>query len=404
MKIGNTLPIVGILLMHFFLSACKESNSSQALEMRVTKGALVLNAQGKGKIEAVASTDISIPQAVLESQVISWIAPENTYVKKGDIVLRFDNKKYIHDIQQEDFEIAKANIDFISKELTLSAEENEISDELNLVDDELQLANQYSVNDSRVYSKNDVIDNMKNLTFLQAKQEFSIWRSEGHKEKSVSELDLLRLRANQHKEKLSRHQTALKQLVVKAPHDGIFILERNWRDEKPRVGETVWPGRKVASLPNLAKLQARVAIPESEAMGIKVGQRVELMLDAKPETIIPGTLNQIDSVAKARSNKNPVKFFEATVTIPESYNQALLPGSQLKAIVYIAEKENTISIPKQAIHYEKGQHFVYRLNNGWHKQPVKLGLRGSSVTEIVEGLNSNDTISIIPPGGNDADH
>lgn len=394
--------LIGIVSLVSLLVACSEQRSVNVLEMAVTSETFVINAKGRGQIKAIDSTDISTPREVVQSQVIAWIAPENTFVKKGDVVLRFDEQKYVHDIEREEFEIAKANIDFISKQLALNVEADEISNELRLVDDELQLAGQYSVNDLRVFSKNDIIDNMQNLSFLQAKQDFSQWRSDGHKEKSVSELELLQFKANEYKGKLERHQKALKQLVVKAPHDGIFILESNWRGEKPRVGQTVWPGHKVASLPNLSKLQAKIAIPESEAMGIKVGQRVELVLDAEPDTIIRGSLKQIDSVAKPQNNKNPVKFFEALVTIDDNNGLELHPGSHLSATVFVAEKADTISIPNQAIHSIDGQHYVYRLDGDWQRQSVKLGLRGISRTEITEGLSVRDTISLITPGDNNA--
>ena len=197
----------------------------------------------------------------------------------------------------------------------------------------------------------------------------------------------------------------LNQLEITAPHDGIFVLERNWRGDKARVGDLIWPGRKIASLPDLAKIQARIFILESEAVGIKVGQSVELVLDAYPEQSITGKLQQIDSIAKPRNNKSPVKYFEAVVEINQESIKQGRPGSQLRASILAANRPQTISIPSQAIEFEDDSYYVLLNDKSrWRKQFVKIGTRNSAMTEIIEGLADGDQVALFkPPNINLAD-
>ncbi|TQV89170.1 efflux RND transporter periplasmic adaptor subunit [Aliikangiella coralliicola] len=380
------------------LSGCAENSSADTIKMVVAKADFIVKIPGSGELEAAKATNISMPGGVFEAQVIEWLAEENTLVKKGQVVARFDPKKYRHQSEQEQFQIDKANIGYQTKENQLGNEKREISNDAQLIKDELNIANRYSVDDLRVYSRNEIIDQMKNQAYLEAKQGYTEWRGESHDDKSQSELELLRLKQGQHSAKLGMYQDALTKLEITAPHDGLFVLEKNWRGEKPRVGDTTWPGRKLGSLPDLSKLQARIFILESEAAGLKVGQRVELKLDAYPDQLIEGKLAQIDSIAKSRNNKNPVKYFEAVVSIDGEKLEHWRPGSQLKAIVFAAEKRQVISIPSQSISVKNGQYFVYVEESGdWVKREIQIGSRNTAKTEITQGLESGDIVALFTP-------
>lgn len=382
------------------LLSCGENTTQNTIVLEVLAEKFVVRIPALGELEAAKATSIGMPGGVFEPQVIAWLAEENKLVKKGEVVVRLDSRKYIHRSGQEKFEIDKANIGYQSKEATLSNEESEIKNDSMLISDELNIAGKYTSEDLRVYSRNEIIDSMKNQEYLEAKQGYTEWRGDSHDAKSAAELELLQLKKGQHSAKLGMYQNMLSQLEIVAPHDGVFVLEKNWRGEKPRIGETTWPRRKIASLPDLSEIKARVYILESEAAGIKVGQRVELYLDAYPEQKIKGELEQIDNIAKSRNNSNPVKYFEAVVKINSEMLEHWRPGSQLKASIFPSEKESVISIPSQSLFVENGEYFVYREDGSdWEKVSVELGTRNNAKTEIVKGLQSGDRIALFKPRG-----
>ena len=47
-------------------------------------------------------------------------------------------------------------------------------------------------------------------------------------------------------------------LTLTAPHDGIVVLERDWRGDPPRVGDTCWAGEKIGEIPDLAAMEAEM--------------------------------------------------------------------------------------------------------------------------------------------------
>ncbi|MCW9016983.1 MAG: hypothetical protein OQJ89_08470, partial [Kangiellaceae bacterium] len=176
------------------LVSCGEDVTQSTLVLEVSTEKFVVRIPAEGELEAAKATTIGMPGGVFEPQVIAWLAEENKLVKKGEVVVRLDSRKYIHRSGQEKFEIDKANIGYQSKEATLSNEKAEIKNDSMLIGDELTIAGKYTSDDLRVYSRNEIIDSMKNQEYLEAKQGYTEWRGDSHDAKSASELELLQLK------------------------------------------------------------------------------------------------------------------------------------------------------------------------------------------------------------------
>ena len=58
---------------------------------------------------------------------------------------------------------------------------------------------------------------------------------------------------------------------IAAPHDGIFIIERDWRGNLWKVGDSVWPGLRLASLPLLDEMEVEAFVLEADAGGLRSG-------------------------------------------------------------------------------------------------------------------------------------
>ena len=390
---------VFILCIVIVLQSCSKEKQKNNIDLVIQKTNFDIRIPGVGELEAAKSTNISMPSSVFETLVIEWLAEENTYVKKGEAVVRFDAIKFKHLSGQEQFQIDKSIIGYRTKQKILNNEQGEIKSEKKLVVEELDIADHYSIDDLQVYSRNEIIDAMRNKKYLEAKWDYTNWREISHDEKSQSELELLRLIQGQHTAKFDMYNSTLKQLEIKAPHDGLFVLNKNWRGEKSRVGDAVWPGSKIAKLPDLTKLQAKIYVLESEAAGLKLGQRVDLTLDAYPEQKFNGEIAQIDSIAKPRENDSPVKYFEVIVSIDVNNKDYWRPGNQLQATIIVAELKQVISIPSQSLFMQAGKFYV-RMAEGDEgiDREVKIGKRNMAKTQIVDGLEVGEKILLLGNG------
>ncbi|PIP80835.1 MAG: hypothetical protein COW84_03110 [Gammaproteobacteria bacterium CG22_combo_CG10-13_8_21_14_all_40_8] len=390
----------------FILNACSESVQKNNILLTITKQDFTIKVPARGELEAVNSTNISMPSDIFEPQTIEWLEQENTLVKKGQVVARFDANKYLYQRGQERYQIDESEIVYKTKRKVLENEKEGIVNDRQLIKKELVIAQNYHVNDLDVYSRNEMIDAMKNQKYLESKQNYLAWRYQTQDIKSTSELELLSLQQQRHQKKLELYNKVLNGLEIVAPHDGVFVLKKNWSGVKPHVGDTSWPGEQIATLPDLSKLQAKIYILESEAAGVKLGQLVELKLDVHPQQIIQGEIVQLDSMAKPRENGNPIKYFEAVVSLNHSEKLELHPGNQLQAMIYVDEMKATISVPNFSIDTENGLTSVkFWDGNDWRKQLVKTGARNSTKTQIIRGLSPGDQIALfVNEGENHAVH
>jgi multidrug efflux pump subunit AcrA (membrane-fusion protein) len=178
-----------------------------------------------------------------------------------------------------------------------------------------------------------------------------------------------------------------------------LVYEKNFRGDKPSVGQTVFPGSTIAKIPNLEKMQAKVYVLDKDAIGLKEGQKVELHLEALPEQFLNGVVDSVSGFSRTIKRGNPTKYFELTVNIPQS-DIKLQPAQKVLANIKASETSNKITIPLQAIFNDKSENFVY-LQQGKHfiRRAVSTAEKNLHFVEIIDGLEPGDVIALSIPEG-----
>ncbi|QGX39931.1 efflux RND transporter periplasmic adaptor subunit [Permianibacter aggregans] len=387
------------LLLMLALSACSSQTEQSAAELVLQPADFSIRVQAEGELEASTATPITMPAGISEPQVLAWMQEENVRVKAGDIVAKLDEKRFQREAEQERLKISQAELSLNSREFVLGGERRSIGAELDLVREELDFASRFAVEDLRVYSRIEIIDKLANVDYLQSRQAHQQWRNDRHDNKTEAELALLQLQQKQHQTRLQSVERSLGQMLIRAPHDGVLIHARDW-GEPLRVGATLWPGRKIAVIPDMNKLQAKLHVLESEALGLAAGQSVTLRVDALPELSLRGTVTQVDKLAKPRQRNNPVKYFELMVQIEQAPVERLRPGMAVRADILVIEKNNVLTVPVQALSQQEGKHWVWRYDGEQFIQhAVDVGARSQSRVEIIGGAQAGDRILLLPPTG-----
>ncbi len=87
-------------------------------------------------------------------------------------------------------------------------------------------------------------------------------------------------------------ETQLERLTVTAPVDGVVL------SLDARVGEVVQPGVPVLTIGDLARLTLRVYVPETRLNQVRLGQVVDLTVDAYPGRVFPAKVVYISDRAE----------------------------------------------------------------------------------------------------------
>lgn len=399
MKKPNNYAIKQALILTvfgLFLMACTEDKVSTVPEYPVQELDFSISVDGFGEIEAAQAQRIVSPG--IRPMTLSWLKDENTYVKKGDIIARFDAQQIIKDSREEEFEMRKIEQDIARSSAQKSQQMREVESDQIFVKHEFEFVDKFAIDDLRIYSQLEIIDTLENRDFLVAKDSFLEWKESSINEQSGSEIAVLDIRRQGHATKFERHQQALSGLEVLSPYAGLLIYEKDRRGEKPAVGQTIFPGRPIAQIPNLDNMQAKVFVLANDAIDLAAGQAVEIRLDAFPDELFTGEISNVGGFPRSIERGNPVTYYEVIVSLTEQNKVMMQPGRKLRAKIDVKLPSKQIVVPLQALHHQDGQSYVY-LNDGgsYVKTMVQSGRKNLYVVEITEGLSVGDNIALSVP-------
>ena len=263
-----------------FLVACSESPQSTVPLYQVEQKGFTVLIPAVGELEAAQAERINTPGR--SPMTIDWLAEENSWVTKGQVVARFDAEQLQLDSREEELEMMLLDMDMRQQNAEENQQQNELDSEKILVGKEFTFVDTFAIDDLRLYSKIEIIDTLSNRDYLGAKEEFIEWKESSIGERNQSALAVLDIRKGGHQAKFQQHQSALAQLEVLAPYDGMLVYEKNWRGDKASIGQTVFPGSTIAKIPNLEKMQAKLYVLDKNAIDLEGGSESEPNLRRLP--------------------------------------------------------------------------------------------------------------------------
>ena len=179
--------------------------------------------------------------------------------------------------------------------------------------------------------------------------------------------------------------------------DGIVIFEVDWRGEILEVGDTAWPGRPLAKIPDLSEMRAEVFVLEADAGGLEKGQRASVVMEAWPDDPVGATVESVDPIAQRRS-RSPVQYFRAILTLDHTDVARMKPGARVRAEIVIADLDETITVPRQAVGNVDGASVVWRRDGAdFEEVPVVLGPSALGRVAVLSGLEPGDEIALRDP-------
>lgn len=393
-SIVNKLVITTSLL----LAACSQQQDDGVLTMEVSRRDFNVEIPATGELEASQSTAVTVPNGLRGPQSLAWIINNFTPVKRGDVIAKMDPTRQRYQLEMEQFDFDRLGLDSEmqqQKDKTLS---QELRVGTQITSEEKELAEKFFSEDERVYTKIEIIEQMRNQDYLGAKMAYFDWGLAQHDSQAEAEQQLIKLKQAGYQSKIERYMSNLNQMEILAPHDGLFVYQAGWDGALPVIGDMMWSGFTIGRLPDTSIMQAKLYVLESEAAGLSVGKPATVYLDAYPDKPFAGKVTQVDALAKPKEKDSPVNYFQFTVSLERTLVDMMQPGRQLTAQVHALSLTDVVTIPNQALFQKEGLYWVYlRTNQGFIKQGVTPGQRSIDSTQIVSGLKEGDVIALTTP-------
>lgn len=397
--IGLTLLLVAVL--GFLLIRGNRKTDGNEILVDVQRDLFVIDVTTTGELQAKVSQDILGPSRLREFRIyqitIQDIVEEGTVVEKGDWIATLDKSEFNTKLQDQEIELEQARSQFIQDQLDTTLQMRQARDELiNLeyaVEEmEIRLAQSQFEPPATIKQAEIDLDKAKRA-FTQAVDNYQIKLEQNRAKMREISAELRKVQREYDQMVLLE-----KEFTVTAPDGGMVIYAKGY-DKKPiKAGSQISPWRPVvATLPDLTTMLSKTYINEVDVRRIKVGQRVEVGLDAFPEKSLMGTVIRVANVGEQRPNSDS-KVFETTIEI-EGSDPLLKPAMTTSNRIIVREIEDALYLPLETLHTQNDSiTFVY-LKEGLNvrKQEVEVGETNSNEAVILDGLQVEDLVFLSIP-------
>jgi HlyD family secretion protein len=207
-------------------------------------------------------------------------------------------------------------------------------------------------------------------------------------------------------DKLAKLEDQLAKTEVKATKAGMVIYATTarrggWRDNREPLDEgvEVFERQELIYLPTTASAMAEVDIHEASLEKVRVGLPTIVTVDALPGKRFFGTVSKIAPLPDSQSMwMNPdLKVYNSEVDL-EGDEPDLRTGMSCKVDIIVAQYEDAVYIPVQAVVRIAGQPTAYVVNDGViEERPVEIGLDNNRMVRIISGIEEGETVLLTPP-------
>lgn len=416
--------VVAALAAAFFATRQVVDKSSASIPtFPVQQGEFVISLPLKGgELEAVKAENIVAPRVRGQLKIVD-LFPEGQQAEVGDLLVQFDPTDLAKRVTDAEQELESAKADLEKTQATQKADISRLEGDIENQDANLRLAD---LKVERMAFEATVDKEQAQIEASKAKLSYqqAVEKLESQKVVNRAEVKKRDLNISRQERDLDQAKRQLESITIKAEKPGLVVYGKVWkgeRAEKIRVGDEIWGGVNVISLPDLSTMQVKTYVNEVDVDKLKVGQKATIKLDALPEPTFHGEITSIASLGREKEGEKNVKVFDVVLKINEE-DERLKPGMTATSQVVVetipappeakpdsVQQKSTeevivatvplpLYIPLDAVFEKDGKTVVYRMNNGAPEETeVKLGKKNSDYVIIEEGLNPDDRVALRDP-------
>jgi HlyD family secretion protein len=186
-------------------------------------------------------------------------------------------------------------------------------------------------------------------------------------------------------------------LDIVSPASGTVILVEIEEGEIVTSGAVSYTsGTTLMTVADLSKMQIKAGVNEVDVGKVRFGQDVSIDVDAYPNITFHGIITHI---APAARDEQGVKIFDVEIDIVDS-DERLKPGMTANIEIQGDHREGVLTVPVEAVFKKEGRYVAY-IMDGSEEEPVErditVGVSNISLTEIVEGLEEGETVTLYDP-------
>ena len=332
---------------------------------------------------------------------IQDIIPEGSYVKKGDFIAELDRSELTTKIAEAENNLERLETEFLEAQLDTSLTLSKARDQLIRL---RALMEQAILRKSESIYEPKSAQRQADLALQDAERAYAL---EQNNFQTVIDQAVIKMKQAARdllyaKQSFDKLRDLSADFTVVSPDSGMLVYQRDRRGQLLTIGGTVnsWDPI-IATLPDFSVMESITFINEVDIEKVRVGQSVDVGLDAHRDRLMKGVVTQVANIGEQTGNQEGV-VFRVTIEIADTSNM-LRPAMTTNNTITIAELPDALFLPLESIHTEDSLTFVYVKNgNNVYRHPVELGLINENEVEVRRGLDTADYVFLSLPQNDDA--
>ena len=261
----------------------------------------------------------------VSGRVLEVYVDFNSTVKAGDVLAVIDPQSFQNRVQQLQSRLEATLADTRVNEATIERAQVNLSQAISVLERQQDLFSKNAASQARLDQANQAVGVARaDLRLAEA------------------QLESARAQVNQIEAELATANLDLGRTKINSPIDGVII------DRKIDPGQTVQASFSAPELfviaADLSDIRVEAQIVESDVAGLDQGDRVKFSVDAYPDLLIEGNIEQLR--LKSQEENNIVTY--VAVVAAENIDGKLMPGMTANLEITTDIKADVIRIPAQA--------------------------------------------------------
>jgi HlyD family secretion protein len=341
-----------------------------------------------GKVEPIAP---DIARAQFPTFVAEVKASEGQTLRRGQMILRVDAS----DIRSQ---LAQARGDLLAAQTDLkNARTGGPPDEVAQLQGSLQNAKTQVANLERTQqalqglqtkqaaTQEEVAQNQAALATARANLRTLQEKTTALQQRASVTAQSATLRAQQARDQVASLEGKLRSATVIAPTDGTLYSLPVAKGDFVKVGDIL------AEMADLRHVRVRAFVDEPDLGSLAPNEDVQAKWDAMPNRVWTGKIEQVPKQVVARGSRS---VGEVLCSIDNDKIE-LLPNVNVEVRILVHEQHNALVIPRGAVRYDNGQHFVFLYSGDEvHRRDIKVGAASVQKYEVVSGVAEGDRVAL----------
>jgi multidrug efflux pump subunit AcrA (membrane-fusion protein) len=351
-----------------------------------------------GALHAMSAVDLAVPSADQSQLAIRWLVADGAQVKAGDPVLAFDTSPFTSKLVENHTQLRQAEVQFKLFQdacaLRVADKQLEVRKQQHAVDRaRLQVELPSDLLTERTIQGNKLALTQAEAGLAKAENELATMNDDNALEQRIRQIDLDKTRRS-----IDAAERAIDALVVKAPRDGVIVIdESTWDNHKFHVGDVVQDGAVIVSLPDLTKpMDVRADLIDVDDGRIGLHTAGTCTLDAYPDDPLPCTVEALAPVARVKEGLASLRrSFSVTLGLGRGDPARLRPGMAVKVELH-PRALHTLVIPRGALVGGRdagGKQARVRLATGELHDVTLAGCDAQSCA-VIGGLSEGELVSL----------